>query len=86
MTESDIRNGLDKTEFEKNGWKIVILEYDNETVKGRYELKKWENKPTLSTYRENFIEGLTKALISKIIPPIHIHRSDIEGEEEDFGI
>ena len=81
MTESDIRNGLDKTEFEKNGWQIVILEYNNQTVKGRYELKKWESgvhektKLPLSTYRENFIEGLTNVLIEKVIE-----------QEEGFGI
>ena len=69
MTENDIRNGLEITEFEKNGWQIVLLEYDNQTVKGRYELKKWENKPTFATYRENFIEGLTRALVHRFFPP-----------------
>lgn len=75
MTEKEIRNSLDKTEFEKDGWQIIILEYSNKTVRGRYELKKWESgaheqtKQPLNIYRKNLIEGLTNVLVNTLIPP-----------------
>jgi hypothetical protein len=90
MTEQEIRNSIDKTEYEQNGWQIIILESNNQIVKGRYELTIWKNGVnqttglSLQTYRKNFIEGLTKVLIDKIIPKSGLNL--IEGAEEDFGI
>jgi len=90
MTEQEIRSNIDKTEYEKDGWNIIILEANNQIVKGRYELDAWENGVnqttglSLQTYRTNFIEGLTKVLIDNIIPKRELNL--IEGEEEDFGI
>jgi hypothetical protein len=90
MTEQEIRNSIDKTEYEQNGWQIIILEANNQIVKGRYELTIWKNGVnqttglSLQTYRKNFIEGLTKCLIDKIIPKSELNL--IEGAEEDFGI
>ena len=82
ITPEIIREGLDKTEYEKNGWQIIILEYQNRMVKGRYELAKWasgsHNGLPFETYRKNFIKGLTKVLIDIIIPP------EEEEEEEEI--
>jgi hypothetical protein len=90
MTEEQIRNSIDKTEYEKDGWQIIILESNNQIVKGRYELTIWKNGVnqttglSLQTYRKNFIEGLTKVLVDKIIPKSGLNL--IEEAEEDFGI
>jgi hypothetical protein len=75
MTEEQIRNSIEKTEYKQNGWQIVILESQNQTVKSRYELAIWEtgkhNKTGMpfDKYRNNFIEGLTRVLVEKILYP-----------------
>ena len=83
MRGDKIREGLDKTEFEKNGWQIIILEYNNKMVKGRYEIAKWKDKLSLKTYRKNFIESLTNKKKKKVLPKQDNH--PIYGDEEDFG-
>ena len=72
LTPEIIREGIQKIEYEQDGWQIVILEFQNKMVKGRYELAKWTNGShnglPFEVYQKNFIEGLTKVLVEKFIP------------------